>query len=82
MAVAMRGLRVKPTYEKLIRVAVSDGLEHIKFPNREALFLRNGFVLSQLDGEGLRAMEMQQQRHIKERNNNIYVYIWTLPQNH
>ena len=50
----MRGLRVKPTYE------------HIKFPNRDASFLRNGFVLSQLDGEGMRAMKMQQQIHIKE----------------
>ena len=30
------------------------------------LFLRGGFVLSQLDGEGMRVMEDQQQRHIKE----------------
>ena len=30
------------------------------------LFLRNGFVLSQLDGEGMRVMEDQQKRHIKE----------------
>ena len=29
MAVAMKGLRLKPTYEQLINVAVSDGLEHI-----------------------------------------------------
>ena len=29
-------------------------------------FLRNGFVLSQLDGEGMRVMEDQQKRHIKE----------------
>ena len=66
MAIAMRGLRVKRTYEDLISVAVSDGLEHIKFPNRKASFLGNGFILSQLDGEGMRAMEEQQQRHIKE----------------
>ena len=66
MAVAMRGLRIKPTYEQLIGVAVSDGLEHIKFPSRDASCLRNGFVLSQLGGEGMRAMEMQQQRHITE----------------
>ena len=26
----------------------------------------NGFVLSRLDGEGMRAMELQQQKHIKE----------------
>ena len=66
MAVAMKGLRLKPTYEQLVGAAVSDGLEHIKFPNRSAQFLRNGFVLSQLGGEGMRAMELQQQRHIKE----------------
>ena len=32
MAVAMKGLRVKPTYGQLIGIAVSDGLEQIKFP--------------------------------------------------
>ena len=47
MAVAMRGLKLKPKYEDLIGVAFSDGLEHIKFPNRDAKFLREGFVLSQ-----------------------------------
>ena len=66
MTVAMKGLRIKPTYEQLIGFAVSDGLEQIKFPNRNAQFLRNGFVLSRLDGEGARVMEDQQQRHIKE----------------
>ena len=63
MAQAMKGLRVRPRYEQLINVAVPDGLEHIKFPNHDAAFLRNGFVLSQLDGEGMRAMELQQLRH-------------------
>ena len=72
MAVAMRGLRLKPTYEQLIGVAISDSLGHIEFPNRDASFLRNGFVLSQLEGEGMRAMKMQQQRHIKE----VYIYIY------
>ena len=61
MAVAMKGLRLKPTYEQLIGVAVSDGLGHMEFLNRDASFLRKGFVLSQLDGEGMRAMEMQQE---------------------
>ena len=42
MASAMKGLRLKPTYEQLIGVAVSDGLENIKYPNRDATFLRNG----------------------------------------
>ena len=66
MAISMRGLRVKPTYEDLIGVAVSDDLQHIKFPNRDASFLRNGFVLSQLDGEGMRSMEKQQEMASKE----------------
>ena len=57
MASSMNGLRVKPNYEGLINVAVSDQLYNIKFPNRDSTFLRNGFVLSQLDGEGMRQME-------------------------
>ena len=66
MASAMKGLRLKPTYEQLIDVAVSDGLDNIRFPNRDASFLRNGFVLSQLDGEGMRQMEKQQEMASKE----------------
>ena len=66
MTQAMRGLRAKPSYEQLIGVAVSDGLEHIKFPNRDSKFLREGFVLSQLDGEGMRQMERQQEMASKE----------------
>ena len=31
MSIAIRGLRVKPSYEQLINVAVSDGLEQINF---------------------------------------------------
>ena len=61
MAIAMRGLRVKPSYGQLINVAVPDGLEQIKFPSRDATFLRNGFVLSHLDGDGMRTMEKQQE---------------------
>ena len=66
MTIAMHGLRLKPTYEQLIGVAASDGLEQIKFPNRNAQFLRNGFVLSQLDGEGVRIMEDQQKDTLKK----------------
>ena len=62
MAIAMQGLRLKPTYEQLIGVAASDGLEQIKCPNRDSTCLRNGFVLSQLDGEGMRIMENQQKK--------------------
>ena len=66
MAIAVRGLRVKPSYEQLIGVAFSDELGNVKFPNRDATFLRNGFVLSQLDGEGMRTMERQQEIASKE----------------
>ena len=66
MSIAMRGLKLKPNYEELIGVAVSDKLYNIKFPNRDASFLRNGFILSQLGGEGMRTMERQQELASKE----------------
>ena len=66
MSIAMRGLRLKPNYEGLINAAVSDKLYNIKFPNRDASFLRNGYVMSQLDGEGMRTMERQQEAASKE----------------
>ena len=66
MAQALKGLRLKPKYEELIGVAVSDKLYNVKTPNRDAKFLREGFVLSQLDGEGMRAMERQQELASKE----------------
>ena len=66
MAFAITGLNIKPTYEDLLGCAYSDGLEQIQFFSRNATFIREGFVLSQLDGEGIRAMERQQQMHIKE----------------
>ena len=47
MAIAMKGLRIRPKYGQLIGVADSDELHNIKFPNRDASFLRKGFVLSQ-----------------------------------
>ena len=62
----MRGLKLKPNYEGLINVAVSDKLYNIKFPNRDASFLRNGYVMSQLDGEGMRTMERQQEMASKK----------------
>ena len=57
---------MKPTYEDLINVAVPDGLENIKSPNRDAKFLREGYVMSQLDGEGMRQMEKQQEMASKQ----------------
>ena len=66
MAVAMKGLRLKPKYVNLIGVAVSGKLYNVQFPNRGAKFLREGFVLSQLDGEGMGQMERQQEQASKE----------------
>ena len=66
MAIAMQGLRIKQTYEDLINVAVSDGLENITFPNRNAKFLREGFVMSQSDNEGMRQMGKQQEMASKQ----------------
>ena len=66
MSNAMQGLKVHSQYEDLIGVAFSDGLEHIKFPNRDASFLRNGFILSRLDNEGMRQMEKQQEMASKQ----------------
>ena len=40
MAVAMKGLRIKPSYEQLIGIAVSDGLGQIKFLNRNAFLFK------------------------------------------
>eukprot|EP00972_Heterocapsa_arctica_P062074 9152084-Heterocapsa_arctica.AAC.1 len=54
------GLIIRPSYEQLIGVALGDDNRNVKFPNRNATFLRNGFDLSQLDGKGMRAMERQQ----------------------
>ena len=66
MTVAMKGLRVRPRYEELIGVAASGKLYNVKFLNRDAKFLREGLVLSQLDGEGMRQMEKQQEQASKE----------------
>ena len=68
----MQGLGVKPTYGDLINVAVSDGLENIKFPNRDSTFLRNGFVMSQLDGEGMRTMENNKKLHLNRHLKKVY----------
>ena len=64
MTEAMRGLRVRPQYEDLIGVAKSNSLEHVKFPNRDAEFLR-GFILGQLYGEGMGQMQVQQEQASK-----------------
>ena len=66
MSIAMRGLKLKPNYEGLINVAARDKSYNIRFPNRGASFLRNGYVMSQLDGAGMRTMERQQEQESKE----------------
>ena len=66
MTVAKKGLRLRPRYEELIGVAVSGKLYNTRFPNRVAELLREGFVLSQLDGEGMGQMEKQQGQASKE----------------
>ena len=50
MTSAMKGLKLKRNYEGLINMAVSGMLYIIKFTNRDSSSLRNGFVMSQLDG--------------------------------
>ena len=72
MANPMQGLRVKQTCEDLINVAVSDGLENIKFPNRDAKFLREGYVMPQLDGEGMRQMENNKKWHLNKHLKKAY----------
>ena len=72
MSNALQGSRVKPSYEQLINVALSDGSENIKFPNRDATFLRNGFILSQLDGDGMRVMENNKKWHLNKHLNKVY----------
>ena len=47
-------------------MAVSDKLYNVEFLNRDAKFLREVFVLSQLDGEGMRQMQLQQEQASKE----------------
>ena len=66
MAEAMRGLRVRPQHEELIGVAKSGALENTKSPNRNSKFLRDGFILSQLDREGTRQMQLQQEQASKQ----------------
>ena len=59
------GLRKKATFNELIDY-ISRDPDRIKYPNRQAKQLRNGFELSQLDGEGFREMEQQHLQHMKE----------------
>ena len=59
------GLHKKATFNELIDHIVNDK-DKIVYPNRFAKQLRNSFALSQLDGEGMRQMEIQQINAMKE----------------
>ena len=69
---AMLGLRLKETYEDLIHYLQTDQ-EIIRYPDRYAKQLRESPYLTQLDGEGLGAMQEQQERQFREeqRENTI-----------
>ena len=66
------GLRKKETYEELVNYLLNDQ-EVIKYPNRYAKQLRESPYLTQLDGEGMGQMELQQENKFKEeqRQNTI-----------
>ena len=58
------GLVQNPTYLEPLKYIETNN-DKIKMPDRRAKFLRNSFYLSQLDGEGMRRQEEQEQ--IKDR---------------
>ena len=60
-----KGLHKKATFNEIIDEIVNPK-DKIIFPNRFAKQLRNSFELSQLDGEGMRQMEMQSVNVMKE----------------
>ncbi len=59
------GLRKKDTYEELINYLLNDQ-EKINYPNRYAKQLRESPYLTQLDGEGMGEMELQQEKKNNE----------------
>lgn len=59
------GLRKRPTFEGIVDYLAS-GQEKVKFPDREAKFIRNHPYLTQLDGEGMHEMEVQQENAWRE----------------
>ena len=58
-------LHKRSTFNELINQIVNDK-DKITYPERFAKQLRNSFELSQLDGEGMRQMKMQQTNEVKE----------------
>ena len=64
------GLIKNQTYEELINYIETNN-DKIKMPDRKAKFLRNSFYLSQLDGEGMRRQEEQEQLKDKEADKEL-----------
>ena len=62
---ALYGLKKTPTLNDVINEFETEP-NPIKYPNRTATFVRRSFELAQLDGEGMREMEEQQARQMKE----------------
>ena len=61
---ATRGLRERPSYEKLMAVLRADYPLHL--PNRDAYFLRNSIYMTQFDGVGMLDNVEEQQDNLLE----------------
>ena len=70
MAIIMQWL--KPKYEDLIGVAVSDKLYNIKFPDRDATFLRNGLFYHNLMEKGWGKCKFNKKKQVKKHLNKVY----------
>jgi coproporphyrinogen III oxidase-like Fe-S oxidoreductase len=66
------GLVKNPTYNELINYIETNN-DKIKMPDRRAKFIRNSFYLSQLDGEGMRRQEEQEQLKDKELDKELMI---------
>ena len=66
------GLEKNPTYLELINYIETNN-DKIKMPDRRAKFFRNSFYLSQLDGEGMRRQEEQEQLKDREADKDLMI---------
>ena len=66
------GLEKNSTYLELINYIETNN-DKIKMPDRRAKFLRNSFYLSQLDGEGMRRQEEQEQLKDREADKDLMI---------
>ena len=71
-SVTKTGLRKRPTLEAIVDY-LANGQETIKYPDRFAKFIRNHPYLTQLDGEGMREMQEQQENVWKEQEKEIRI---------